>query len=69
MCFFLLLEWFVIVILLAVASGDYMAKIAAQYNVALDALIAANPQVNDPALVQIGIILNPRFVLAKCLWA
>ncbi|OAL72470.1 endochitinase [Trichophyton violaceum] len=41
-----------------VQQGDYMWKIANDHGIALDALIAANPQVADPAVIQVGQVLN-----------
>ena len=44
------------------ASGQTLGQIANQYNMSLDDLIALNPQISDPNVVQVGtqIILNPR---------
>ncbi|EFQ99357.1 chitinase 1 [Nannizzia gypsea CBS 118893] len=41
-----------------VQQGDYMWKIANDHGVSLDALIAANPQVADPAAIECGQVLN-----------
>ncbi|MEX1169341.1 MAG: LysM peptidoglycan-binding domain-containing protein [Chloroflexota bacterium] len=41
-----------------VRKGDTLVAIAARYNVTLDALRAANPEVTDPRKLQIGTKLN-----------
>lgn len=41
-----------------VRRGDSMARIAKRHGVSMDALIAANPDVRDPALLQVGQTLN-----------
>ncbi|KAM5448794.1 Chitinase 4 [Microsporum canis] len=41
-----------------VQQGDYMWKIANDHGISLDALIAANPQVADPAAIECGQVLN-----------
>ena len=41
-----------------VSAGDSMSAIAAQFNVNLGALIAANPQVGDPNTIYPGQVLN-----------
>lgn len=44
-----------------VAAGDTMSGIAATHGVTLGALEAANPQVTDPSVIEIGQLLNlPR---------
>ncbi|PGG98292.1 hypothetical protein AJ80_09553, partial [Polytolypa hystricis UAMH7299] len=37
-----------------IQPGDTMWAIANAHNVALDALIAANPQIPDPGMIQVG---------------
>lgn len=41
-----------------VASGDSMWKIAVKYQVGLDEIISANPQISNPALIYPGQVLN-----------
>lgn len=41
-----------------VVSGDTMYKIAMQYNVSLNDLIRANPQITNPNIIQIGQVIN-----------
>lgn len=41
-----------------VAPGDSMWKIANDHGLALDALIAANPQVADPSVIEVDQVLN-----------
>lgn len=41
-----------------VMKGDTMYKIAQMYNISLESLILANPQINNPNLIQIGQVIN-----------
>jgi len=41
-----------------VKAGDTMFTIARRFGVSLDALIAANPQIKDPAKIQVGDVIN-----------
>ena len=41
-----------------VISGDSMWKIAVKYQVGLDEIISANPQISNPALIYPGQVLN-----------
>lgn len=41
-----------------VVKGDSMSSIAAKFNITIMQLEAANPQVTDPNLIQIGQVLN-----------
>jgi spore coat assembly protein SafA len=41
-----------------VEKGDTLWKIAKAYNISLDSLIAANPQIADPNLIYTGSVIN-----------
>ncbi|HSH02255.1 MAG TPA: LysM peptidoglycan-binding domain-containing protein [Anaerolineae bacterium] len=41
-----------------VAAGDTLGEIATAYNVTLDALIAANPQIGDINTIEVGDVIN-----------
>lgn len=41
-----------------VKKNDTMTKIATKYNIAVDKLIAANPQIPNPNLIKIGQVVN-----------
>ncbi|KMU92168.1 endochitinase 1 [Coccidioides immitis H538.4] len=41
-----------------VVSGDTMWKIANDHGMTLDALIAANPQIANPNIIEVGQVLN-----------
>ncbi len=41
-----------------VERGDSLWKIAQNHNISLESLIAANPQIADPNLIQIGSLVN-----------
>jgi len=48
----------------AVVAGESLYSIARQYGVSVNALIAANPQITNPALIYVGQIINipPRTI-------
>ena len=41
-----------------VVSGDTMYRIATRFGITLDELIMANPQINNPNIIQIGQVIN-----------
>lgn len=41
-----------------VQSGDSLSKIAKDYGVSYQSLISANPQINNPSVIQIGQVIN-----------
>ena len=41
-----------------VVSGDTMYKIATQFDITLDELVRANPQISNPNIIQIGQVIN-----------
>jgi LysM repeat protein len=48
-----------------VLPGDFMAAIAEQFHIPLDALIVANPQVADPNLIFPGDVLNVPSICSR----
>ena len=43
-----------------VQPGDYLGRIASKFDITLDELLAMNPQIKDPSLIQVGDVIWVR---------
>lgn len=49
-----------------VMKGDSLWKISQTYNISLDALLAANPQISDPNFILTGTVINIPEMWTPC---